>query len=52
MSDGEKPPVLTDAVGMGGVIAQEGFDYQLWDGLARLPGWLANPTFEQMIFVK
>jgi hypothetical protein len=35
---------------MGGVIAQDGFDYQLWDGLARLPAWLANPAFEQMIF--
>jgi hypothetical protein len=35
---------------MGGVIAQDGFDYQLWDGLARLPAWLANPAFEQIIF--
>jgi hypothetical protein len=35
---------------MGGVIAQDGFDYQLWDGLARLPLWLANPAFEQIIF--
>ncbi|MGK6313676.1 SAVED domain-containing protein [Neorhizobium sp. DT-125] len=43
-------PTLTDAKGLGGVIAQEGFDYQLWDGLARLPAWLANPSFEQMIF--
>jgi len=35
---------------MGGVIAQDGFDYQIWDGLARLPGWLLNPAFEGMIF--
>ena len=44
------PPALTDARGMGGVIAQDGFSYQLWDGLARLPAWLANPAFEEMIF--
>lgn len=50
MSRSENAPALTDARGMGGVIAQDGFDYQLWDGLARLPTWLANPAFEQMIF--
>ncbi|WP_245436530.1 SAVED domain-containing protein [Mesorhizobium tamadayense] len=50
MSGNEKAPALTDARGVGGVIAQDGFDYQLWDGLARLPAWLANPAFEQMIF--
>ena len=50
MSADDCPPTLTDAKGMGGVIAQEGFDYQLWDGLARLPAWLANPAFEEMIF--
>lgn len=50
MSEIENGPALTDARGMGGVIAQDGFDYQLWDGLARLPAWLANPAFEQMIF--
>ena len=27
-----------------------GFDYQLFDGLIRLPGWLANPVFEQMMY--
>lgn len=43
-------PTLTDARGMGGVVAQDGFDYQLWDGLARLPAWLSNPAFEQMMF--
>ncbi len=50
MSSENKPPALTDAKGMGGVIAQEGFDYQFWDGLVRLPDWLANPGFEEMIF--
>lgn len=50
MSSSENTPALTDARGMGGVIAQDGFDYQLWDGLARLPAWLANPSFEQLIF--
>lgn len=50
MSGSENAPALTDARGMGGVIAQDGFDYQLWDGLARLPAWLANPGFEQIMF--
>lgn len=50
MTRDRRPPVLTDAVGMGGVIAQDGFNYQLWDGLARLPAWLTNPAFEAMIF--
>lgn len=50
MSDAARGPTLTDSEGMGGVIAQAGFDYQLWDGLERLPGWLRNPAFEQMIF--
>lgn len=43
-------PALSDAKSLGGVIAQDGFDYQLWDGLARLPAWLANPAFEELIF--
>ncbi len=43
-------PALSDAKSLGGIIAQDGFDYQLWDGLARLPAWLANPSFEEMIF--
>jgi hypothetical protein len=43
-------PTLTDAVGMGGVIAQDGFDYQVWEGLLRLPAWLTNPAFEAVIF--
>ncbi|BBD99211.1 hypothetical protein SAMIE_1027120 [Sphingobium amiense] len=50
LSDKPPAPALTDARGMGGVIAQGGFDYQLWDGLARLPAWLANPAFEEIIF--
>jgi CBASS immunity sensor of nucleotide second messenger signals len=50
LSSSENAPALTDARGMGGVIAQDGFDYQLWDGLVRLPLWLANPAFEQIIF--
>lgn len=44
-----KGPTLTDAKGMGGVIAQGGFDYQLWDAVVRVPGWLRNPTFEGFI---
>ncbi len=42
-------PTLTDARGMGGVIAQDGFDAQLWYALARIPAWLANPTFEEFV---
>jgi hypothetical protein len=43
-----KPPTLSDPKGMGGVIAQDGFDYQVWDALIRLPSWLRNPAFEGM----
>lgn len=50
MGANSKLPALSDAKALGGVIAQDGFDYQLWDGLARLPGWLANPAFEELIF--
>ena len=50
MSADDPGPTLTDAAGMGGVIAQDGFDYQLWDALSRVPAWLANPAFEGMIF--
>jgi hypothetical protein len=50
MTADRPPPVLTDPVGMGGIIAQDGFNYQLWDGLARLPAWLTNPAFEAMIY--
>jgi hypothetical protein len=50
MQNDSAGPTLTDAEGMGGVIAQDGFDFQLWDGLSRLPGWLRNPAFEALIF--
>jgi hypothetical protein len=50
MNDKNAPPALTDPKGMGGVIAQDGFAYQLWDGISRIPHWLANPAFEEMIF--
>jgi hypothetical protein len=43
-------PTLTDSKGMGGILAQGGFDYQVWDALIRLPNWLKNPAFEGMIF--
>jgi hypothetical protein len=39
-------PTLTDAKGLGGIIAQDGFDYQVWDAIARIPSWLSNPAFE------
>lgn len=42
----EMAPTLTDAKGMGGIHAQDGFDYQVWDALIRLPAWLLNPAFE------
>lgn len=50
LSNSDTAPALPDARGVGGIIAQDGFDYQLWDGLVRLPAWLANPAFEQMLF--
>ncbi|MEW5789655.1 MAG: SAVED domain-containing protein [Pseudomonadota bacterium] len=40
---------MTDAKGMGGIVAQDGFDYQVWDALVRLPAWLRNPGFEGFI---
>ena len=43
-------PTLTDKKGMGGITAQEGFDYQVWNGLIRIPSWLRNPAFEGLIF--
>lgn len=42
-------PTLTDAKGMGGVNAQDGFDYQVWDALIRLPAWLRAPVFEGLV---
>ena len=50
MRDNGSAPTLTDPRGLGGIVAQDGFDYQLFDGLIRLPGWIANPVFEQMMF--
>jgi hypothetical protein len=41
-----KGPTLTDRKGLGGIIAQSGFDYQVWDALIRLPSWLHTPAFE------
>ena len=32
MTDKQPAPTLTDYKGMGGVIAQDGFEYQIWDG--------------------
>jgi len=42
-------PTLTDAKGLGGVIAQDGFDYQVWDALTRLPAWVRSPAFEGFV---
>jgi len=42
----EQPPTLTDRAGKGGVVAQDGFDYQIWDAISRVPGWLRNPVFD------
>lgn len=39
-------PTLTDAKGMGGLHAQAGFEYQVWDAITRLPAWLRYPGFE------
>lgn len=48
MSD-DTPPTLTDARGSGGLRALDGFDFQIWDALVRLPAWLLNPAFEGFI---
>lgn len=50
MSRSDRGPTLTDAVGLGGVLAQDGFDYQVWEAMVRIPAWLANPAFEAVIF--
>ena len=44
-----RPPTVSDDKGMGGVIAQDGFDYQIWEALVRLPAWLRDPTFDGFI---
>jgi len=49
MTDSGKP-TLTDRQALGGIIALDGFDYQTWDGLIRLPAWLTSSTFEQLMF--
>jgi hypothetical protein len=49
-ADSRPALTLTDPVGMGGVIAQAGFDYQIWDGLLRIPASVNNPAFEAVIF--
>lgn len=45
-----RPPTLLETKSMGGIHAQGGTDYQIWDGLIRVPAWLRNPGFESMIF--
>lgn len=44
-----KKPTLTDREAMGGVIAEDGFSYQRFDALTRIPGWLVNPAFEALL---
>lgn len=39
-------PSLISKTGMGGVIAIDGFDYQRWDAICRIPAWLKNAAFE------
>ncbi len=50
MTSENKKPTLINPKGMGGIIAQDGFDYQIWYGLICLPSWLLNPSFEGIIF--
>ncbi|MGI8908139.1 MAG: SAVED domain-containing protein [Candidatus Sumerlaeaceae bacterium] len=42
--------MLTDSKGMGGIVAQEGFDYQVWYGLIRIPAWIRDDSFEGVTF--
>lgn len=42
-------PTLTDAKGLGGIIAADGFDYQTWNALVRIPAWLTLPNFDGFI---
>ena len=48
MTESEKP-TLTSRVGSGGIVAQDGFDFQIWQALLRVPEWLLNPAFEGLI---
>lgn len=50
MRDNETAPTLIDPRGSGGPVALDGFDYQYFDGLIRIPGWLTSPVFEEMLF--
>lgn len=43
-------PTLTDSAGRGGINAQDGFDYQTWDAIARIPGWLKQQHFDGVLF--
>ncbi len=43
------PPVLTDRGGLGGLIAQDGFDYQIFDAIMRIPAWLMTASFESVM---
>ena len=43
-------PILTSPEGQGGIVAQDGFDYQIYYGLLKVAHWLADPTFEGVMF--
>lgn len=43
-------PILTSPEGQGGIVAQDGFDYQIYYGLLKTAHWLADPTFEGIMF--
>lgn len=42
-------PTLTDAKGLGGIIAGDGFNYQTWNALLHIPAWLSMPSFDGLI---
>lgn len=42
-------PTLTDQKGNGGIIALDGFEYQISAALVHLPMWLKRPNFEGLI---
>jgi hypothetical protein len=44
------PPILTSQAGAGGIVALDGFDYQFHYGVVRIADWLADPTFEGVMF--
>lgn len=43
-------PTLTSQAGAGGIVALDGFDYQFHYGVVRIAEWLADPTFEGVMF--